>query len=116
LTTKQDKWMRAINMGAEAMTLAVQLVDSARQRAKSAGKEAERIVHDFRNDAAYRAEALGKNAGDRLRPKPSTGTRVLQFFAGVGVGVAAGVLFSPPAGKETRERLFAKAEHLKNRA
>lgn len=108
--------MRAINMGAEAMTLAVQLVDSARQRAKTASKEAERIVHDFRNDAACRAETLGRNAADRLRPKPSNGTRVLQFFAGVGVGVAAGVLFSPSAGKETRERLFAKAGHLMNKA
>ncbi len=115
MNTTKEKWMRGVNTAAEALTLAVQLVESARQRARNAGKGAERVVRDFRNDAASRAEALGKTAAERLRTRPSTGTRALQFFTGIGLGIAAGVLFTPSTGKETRERLYAKATRLINR-
>jgi hypothetical protein len=116
LNTTKDKWMRRINTAAEAMILVVQLVESARERARTAGKGAERMVHEFRHDAADRAQALGKKGADRLRTKPSTGTRALQFFTGIGLGIAAGVLFTPSTGKETRERLYSKATQLMNRA
>jgi hypothetical protein len=115
LNTTKEKWMRGMNTAAEALTLAVQLVESARQRARNAGKGAERVVRDFRNDAACRAEALGKTAAEKLRTRPSTGTKALQFFTGIGLGIAAGVLFTPAAGKETRERLYSKATRLMNR-
>jgi hypothetical protein len=107
--------MRGINTCAETLALASQLVNTVRQRAKSVSHEAERFAHDFRNDAASRAENLGKAAAKHLRTRPSSGKRALQFLAGMGVGIAAGVLFTPSAGIETREKLFAKASHLVNK-
>ena len=115
MSTRTERWMRGINTCAETLALASQLVNTVRQRAKSVSHEAERIAHDFRNDAASRAESLGKSAAKHLRTKTSPSTRALQFLAGVGVGLAAGVLFTPSAGKETREKLFAKATHLVNK-
>ena len=36
--------------------------------------------------------------------------RLSYFFLGLGLGVAAGVLFAPKSGSETREMIRAKAE------
>jgi gas vesicle protein len=36
--------------------------------------------------------------------------RISYFFLGLGLGVAAGVLFAPKSGPETREMLRSKAE------
>ena len=112
MSTTTEKWMRGINTCAETLALASQLVNTVRQRAKSASHEAERLTHDFRNDAAYRAESLGKTAAKHLRTRASSSKRALQFFSGMGVGIAAGVLFTPSAGRETREKLFGKVTHL----
>jgi gas vesicle protein len=38
------------------------------------------------------------------------GTSLLWFIAGLGLGVAAGVLYAPRPGSETREALRSKAE------
>jgi gas vesicle protein len=35
---------------------------------------------------------------------------ILWFLLGTGVGIAAGVLFAPHSGNETREAIMAKAE------
>ena len=115
MRTTTEKWMRGINTCAETLALANQLVNTVRQRAKAVSHEAERIADDFRNDAASRAEALGKRAADRLRTKPSTGARALKFFAGVGVGLAAGVILAPSTGKEIRERLRTSATRLRTK-
>jgi len=40
----------------------------------------------------------------------SGATAILAFIAGVGAGVAAGLLFAPRSGEETRYRIKAKAE------
>lgn len=37
-------------------------------------------------------------------------SRISYFFLGLGLGVAAGVLFAPKSGPETRELLRSKAE------
>lgn len=37
-------------------------------------------------------------------------SKVSYFFLGLGIGVAAGILFAPKAGSETRELLRSKAE------
>jgi gas vesicle protein len=46
--------------------------------------------------------------------------RFSYFFLGLGIGVAAGILFAPKAGSETREFLRAKtgegADYLKRRS
>ncbi len=107
--------MKGINTCAETLALASQLVNTVRQRAKSVSHEAERIAQDFRNDAAWRAESLGKTAAKHLRTKPSSGKRALQFFAGAGVGLAAGLLLAPSTGKEIRGRIFTKATRLVNK-
>ena len=39
-----------------------------------------------------------------------TGSRVSYLLVGLGVGVAAGVLFAPKSGKDTRKYLLRKAE------
>ena len=106
--------MRGINTCAETLALASQLVNTVRQRAKSVSHEAERFAHDFRNDAASRAENLGKAAA-KMRTKTSPSTRALQFLAGVGVGLAAGVILAPSTGKEMRGRIFTKATRLVNK-
>jgi hypothetical protein len=115
VSTRTEKWMRGINTCAETLALANQLLNTARQRAKSVSREAERFAHDFRNDAASRAESLGKTAAKHLRTKTSPSTRAIQFFAGVGVGLAAGVIFAPSTGKEIRERIRTKATRLANK-
>jgi len=38
------------------------------------------------------------------------GSSILWFFAGLGIGAVAGILFAPQSGEETRETLRAKAE------
>jgi gas vesicle protein len=38
------------------------------------------------------------------------GNGFLWFLLGTGVGIAAGVLFAPQSGNETREAIMAKAE------
>jgi hypothetical protein len=103
-------------MCAETLGLAAQLVETTRQRAKTVSNEAGRITNAFRNDAASRVEGLGKSAAKRLRTRTSPGTRAIQFFCGVGLGLAAGVLFAPSTGKETREKLVTNATRLVNRA
>jgi len=40
------------------------------------------------------------------------GNKMSYFFLGLGLGVAAGVLFAPKSGAETRELLRSKAEEL----
>ncbi len=102
-------------MCAETLAMASQLVNSARQRAKSVSHEAERIAHDFRNDAASRAESLGKSAAKQLRTRTAPSTRAIQLLAGIGVGLAAGIIFAPSTGKEIRERIVTKANQLVNR-
>ena len=45
---------------------------------------------------------------------------VLWFFAGLGIGAVAGILFAPRSGSETRQALRSKAdegrEYVRNRA
>jgi gas vesicle protein len=43
-------------------------------------------------------------------------TTTLAFIAGVGAGIAAGVLFAPRSGEETREQLKKKAQETKEKA
>jgi hypothetical protein len=69
------------------------------------------MVYDLRNDAASRARSMGNAAAERLQVKTPASTRAVQFLAGIGIGLAAGILFTPSAGKETRERLM-RAAHL----
>ncbi len=115
MSATTEKWMRGINTCAETLALASQLVNTVRQQAKSVSHEAERFAHDFRNDAASRAENLGKVAAKHLRTRHSSGNRALQFLAGMGVGLAAGVILAPSTGKEIRGRIFTKATHLVNK-
>ena len=48
------------------------------------------------------------------------GSSLIWFLAGLGLGAAAGILFAPRSGYETREQLRARAEegreYVKNRA
>ncbi len=39
-----------------------------------------------------------------------SGSGVLWFLAGLGIGAAVGILYAPQSGSETREILMAKAE------
>lgn len=110
--TTKEKWTKGISTCVEALTLASQLLDTARQKAKTVSNSAEQIAHDLRTDAAARARDLGNAAAERLRPKTPASTRAVQFLAGVGVGMAAGVLFTPSAGKEYRERLVRFARQV----
>ncbi len=40
--------------------------------------------------------------------------RLSYFFLGLGIGVAAGILFAPGSGEETRQLLKAKADESKD--
>ena len=106
--------MRGISMGVETLALATQLLETAPQRAKTVSREAERMVHDFCNNATSRVESVGKGAAKQLRTGTPPGTRAIQFLCGVGVGLAAGVLFTPSTGKQIRDKLFTKATRLVN--
>ena len=48
------------------------------------------------------------------------GSSLIWFLAGLGLGAAAGILYAPRSGNETREQLRARAdegrEYVKNRA
>ena len=48
------------------------------------------------------------------------GSSLIWFVAGLGLGAAAGILYAPRSGNETREQLRARAEegreYVKNRA
>ena len=48
------------------------------------------------------------------------GNSLIWFLAGLGLGAAAGILYAPRSGNETREQLRARAEegreYVKNRA
>jgi len=48
------------------------------------------------------------------------GSSLVWFLAGLGLGAAAGILYAPRSGNETREQLRARAEegreYVKNRA
>ncbi len=44
------------------------------------------------------------------------GSGVVWFLAGLGIGAAAGVLYAPRSGAETREALRARAEEGSERA
>ena len=48
------------------------------------------------------------------------GSSLIWFLAGLGLGAAAGILYAPRSGNETREQLRARAEegreYIKNRA
>jgi len=43
-------------------------------------------------------------------------TTTLAFIMGIGAGIAAGILFAPRAGKETREQLKKQAEEARAKA
>jgi gas vesicle protein len=43
-------------------------------------------------------------------------TTTLAFIAGIGAGMAAGILFAPRAGEETRQQLKDKAQEARTKA
>jgi gas vesicle protein len=47
---------------------------------------------------------------------PGTGSRILSFVIGLGVGLLVSMLFAPMSGEEARASLAYKANELKGRA
>jgi len=60
-----------------------------------------------------RASRLADNTRDVIYPEPDNTLRnVLSFAAGVGVGIAAGVLLAPTSGQELRDSISGKVQNI----
>ena len=101
----KNKVVNGFDVLTQAMRLGAELVGTIRKQLKDAGKTAECVAGDLRDEAATQAERLGNSLRDRLRTRPSVTARALPFAAGLGLGVGAGMLFAPASGKQTREKL-----------
>lgn len=109
--TKKANWINGISTFIEVAALSSKLLQEMRRQTRTIGTHAERVVHDFRNDAADRVEALRTATAKRLRTETYPSKKALAVLTGVGIGVCAGVLLAPRSGKETREKLFGLANH-----
>lgn len=103
---KKQKMMTAIAMAAEGLGLAAELLETIQGRAAAARKNAGRTVNDIRENAADAAQSIADNFDRQVRPRASAGSRVLQFVAGMGVGVGIALLFAPMPGSEARANLY----------
>ena len=100
--------MNAIDILAQGLDLAAGLLGTARSRAKRVGNKAKGVVRDLRDDAATSSDRLHTRL-KRIHSEPSAGTRALQFMAGLGIGIGAGLLFAPWSGKRLREKMLKAA-------
>jgi HAD superfamily hydrolase (TIGR01509 family) len=57
----------------------------------------------------YATSPLGRN-DDKNKEKSMSSNHPLYFLMGVGIGVAAGILFAPKSGSQTRDYLRSKSE------
>jgi len=63
-----------------------------------------------------RASRLADDTRDAIYPEPDHTLRnVVSFAAGVGVGIAAGVLLAPTSGEELRDSISGKVQNISDK-
>jgi hypothetical protein len=72
-------------------------------------------VSDTVNRAGDRVSDLRDQAHDLYHGEDHTLRNVLTFAAGVGVGIATAMLFSPASGEEIREQIGEKVQDISGR-
>lgn len=66
--------------------------------------------------ASDRASEIAENAREAIYPgEDHTLRNVLAFAAGIGVGVAAGMLLAPSSGTELRDNISDKVQEISNK-
>ena len=66
--------------------------------------------------ASTRASEMAEDAREALYPREDHTLRnVMAFAAGVGVGIAAGMLLAPSSGTELRNNITDKVQEITNR-
>lgn len=83
-----------------------------RQRSSDWSDIARHKYDDWSDEAGDRLH----DAGRALRGESDWLTPTMTFLGGVGIGLAAGILFTPVSGDEARERIREKFEDVKNKA
>jgi hypothetical protein len=103
--------MRRAKIAAEALAIVTRALEAGHGQAKVKAIEAESIANNnVGNDALLGRHCLGEMDEEKVTT-PSTSTKLIQFLAGVGVGIGAGLLIAPSTGKQMRDRLFRKVTH-----